>query len=264
VPASRPQALARAAPAALRRKPKKAAAAPPAPSIGTKYTHPPGAKSTLASPVAEVDGRNFTLKDGAKVLMTTAAQSGKPITVQPAHATACKGAPTDSYLNNPLYVGIKDFGAIPEGEYKTNLSNFATFSTFEQARMTLGGSYTDPFGKPLHGGDWGAGRGPLTPTKLLPATCGNTAKRSGFYLHGGNLAGSSGCIDVGNSGLSSFLTLMAGYTANLKVKVKYLHPAPAVGSGTRALGRFTYPTQGGKPVENPGLLDRVKSVFEGD
>ena len=234
-------------------------------SIGTKFTNPTGPKTTLKSVHAEFDGATFTVFESKKAILSHPAQSGKPVTVRPSDVTMCKGSPTDSYLNNPRYVGIKDFGPIPEGEFLFRSSAFATFTGAEQLTMITGGMYVDPFGTPLHGGDWGSGRAPLRPTKILPAPkgCGNTAARSGFYLHGGSLPGSSGCIDIDNDGIDGLLKLIAGYGKDIPVKVAYTAPPPSVGQTTRRLGGFTYPTDDkGQPIKDPSIWDRLRGATQ--
>jgi uncharacterized protein DUF4157 len=228
--------------------------------IGTAFTHT-RRTSPYRSITATFDGRDFVLSAGGTVLMTVPAQSGRPYSVRAADATACGGSTSDSYLNNPRYVGIADNGPIPEGTYRFRANRIATFSTTEQATMMLGGSYTDPFGGSIHGGDWGAGRVALNPVTILPGPpgCGNTRRRSGFYLHGGVMPGSSGCIDIGDSGITTLLTHLDGYTRNITVTVRYTHAAPSVGPIDRALGRFTYPGQ-----ENPTVGDRLRSLFGGE
>jgi hypothetical protein len=231
--------------------------------IGTAFTHPKGATTRLAKVHATFDGANFTVLDGSTPILTHPAQSGRPVSVRPADAATCKGSTSDSYLNNPLYVGIQDFGPIPEGDYRFSLSAFATFSAAEQLTMISGGTFIDPFGASLHGGDWGSGRAPLRPVKILPGPpgCGNTAKRSGFYLHGGSLPGSSGCIDIDNDGIDSLLKLLVGYRKDIPVKVTYTSAAPSVGWGTRRLGGFTYPTDDkGRPIKDPSIWDRIRSA----
>lgn len=242
------------------------ARAPKPPSIGSKFVPPPGATSKYKNVHAEFDGQDFIVYDGTTVIMTQPAQSGKPISVRAVDATACGGSTSDAYTNNPLYVGIQDFGAIPEGDFTVSLSEFSTFSTLEQAQMITGGMFTDPFGNALHGGDWGSGRAPLHPKTLLPSKtgCGDTKKRSGFYLHGGSLPGSSGCIDIDNSGINTFLSTLGGYKSVIPVKVKYKHPAPTVGAAQRGLGRFTYPTKDGKPIKDPSWGDRFRAIWGSD
>lgn len=227
--------------------------------LGTRVTHPTGSRSPYRRITGDFDGREFVLRGDSTELMRVAAQSGRPYTVRSRDATACGGSPTDSYLNNPRYVGIADNGPIPEGEYQFRATSMATFSLDEQAEMITGGHYTDPFGASLHGGDWGAGRVALNKIRVLPGSrgCGNTATRSGFYLHGGVMPGSSGCIDIGNSGIDTLVRLLQGYRGQVVVTVRYRHPAPDVGIVDRALGRFTYPGQ-----ENPTITDRLRSLFD--
>jgi hypothetical protein len=160
-------------------------------------------------------------------------------------------------MNNPRYVGIKDNGPIPEGEYKFKRSDMTTFSAIEQFKMSLAspGTYTDPSGSDLHG-DWGAARAPLAPVKIEPSPfCGDTSKRSGFYLHGGSMPGSSGCIDVGNTAVTDVVNKLDGFTSPVHVKVKYTKGAPSVGAASRAAGRFMYPKK-----KDPSLWDRIKSA----
>jgi Domain of unknown function (DUF4157) len=246
--------------AVLARAPKKS---PPA--IGSKFVPPSGATSKFKDVHAEFDGQDFIVYDGTTVIMTQASQSGKPISVRSSDATACGGSTADAYINNPLYVGIQDFGAIPEGEFTVSLSEFSTFGAWEQAQMITGGMFTDPFGQALHGGDWGAGRAPLRPKTILPGKgCGDTSKRSGFYLHGGSLPGSSGCIDIDNRGISTFLSTLGSYKSVIPVKVKYKYAAPTVGTVQRGIGRFTYPTKDGKPIKDPSIWDRIKAIGGGD
>jgi Domain of unknown function (DUF4157) len=229
--------------------------------IGTAAKHPGGVPSPFKTVEATFDGATFVLKGDGKAILSVAAQSGRPISVRAADAKACGGSTAESYLNNPRYVGIKDNGPIPEGEYQFRYEQIATFSAAEQLQMTLGGHYTDPFGTSLHGGDWGSGRVALRPVKILPGKkgCGDTKTRSGFFLHGGVLPGSSGCIDIGNTGMDDLVRSLAGFRGRITVKVLYTQPAPTVSAGQRALGRFTYP--GG---DDPTLMDRLKAALGGD
>lgn len=230
-------------------------------TLGTAFTHPPGVTSPYRRITATFNGSEFVLYGDRHVLMRISAQSGRPYSVRAADATACGGSTSESYLNNPRYVGIRDNGPIPEGEYQFRAASMATFGFSERMRMMGGGHYTDPFGDSLHGGDWGSGRVALNPVRILPGPrgCGNTAVRSGFYLHGGIMPGSSGCIDIGNSGVDTLVSLLQGYTGSITVRVRYTAPAPDVGFINRALGRFTYP-----PGENPSIRDRIGNIFSGE
>ncbi|MGW2254966.1 eCIS core domain-containing protein [Kitasatospora sp. NPDC001660] len=224
--------------------------------LGTKFSHPAKARSPYKKITAHFDGARFTVSGDGKQLMQADAQSGRPYTVRPGDAAKCGGKPDDTYLNNPRYVGIADNGPIPEGTFQFEATQWATFSRVEQLKMLPGGNFTDPFGTSLHGGDWGAGRVPLSPVTIVPAPkgCGNTKTRSGFYLHGGVMPGSSGCIDIGNTGVDRLLALLPGYTGKITVTVKYTATPPDVGTVGRAVGRFTYPKK-----KDPSFLDRLKA-----
>lgn len=229
--------------------------------LGTRVTHTQSS-SPFRHIAATFDGQDFKLMGDGRVILQASAQSGRPIKVRSAEARKCGGSTDDTYMNNPRYVGIADNGPIPEGEYQFRATEMATFSFAERMKMLPGGDYTDPFGRSLHGGDWGAGRVALNPVRILPSRfCGNPRTRSGFYLHGGILAGSSGCIDVGNSSYSSVVELLNGYRNPVHVSVSYTHAPPEVGFFGRAVGRFTYPRTGG---HNPSILDRLGSLFGGD
>jgi hypothetical protein len=225
--------------------------------LGTKFTHPAGTKSPFRKLEGHFDGDKFTFTADGAVLFQVSAQSGRPYTVKATDAAACGGRPDDTYLNNPRYVGIADNGPIPEGKYQFTAAQLATFSGAEQLKMITGGSFTDPFGASLHGGDWGAGRVPLTPISIVPVPkkMGSTGARSGFFLHGGSLPGSSGCIDVGNDAIGQLVKALPGFTGKVVITVKYTAPPPTVGAAQRALGRFTYPK-----AKNPSLMDRIKAA----
>lgn len=231
-------------------------------TLGTKVTHSKGAKSPFKKVTCAFDGANFTMTADGKTVLTAAGQSGRPNTVNAADAKACGGKTTDSYLNNPRYVGIKDNGPIPEGTYSFTRASMVQFTTVEQAKMALAspGTYKDPSGSDLHG-DWGAGRAALNPGTIKPsAFCGDTSKRSGFYLHGGVMPGSSGCIDIGDSAISSVISLLDGYTASIPVTVKYTIKAPpTVGALDRAAGRFMYPKK-----KDASIWDRIGEAVGGD
>lgn len=230
-------------------------------TLGTSVTDPPGTAAPFKKVSANFDGATFVLTGDGKAVVSASGQSGHPNTVDAADVTACKGKADDSYLNNSRYVGIKDKGPIPEGTYTFRHSEMTTFSSNEQRKMSLAkpGEYVDPKGLDLHG-DWGAGRVALKPTKIEPSKfCGNTAARSGFYLHGGNMPGSSGCIDIGNDGIGKVVSTLTGYTAPVTVTVKYTQPAPSVGFLDRAAGRFMYPKK-----KDAGMWDRISGALGGD
>ena len=226
-------------------------------TLGTKVTEPKGAAAPFKTVSGTFDGAKFRLIGDGKTIVEADGQSGHPNQVDPADATACKGHPDDSYMNNVRYVGIRDKGAIPEGEYTFRHSEMVTFTRWERSKMALAqpGTYADPSGLDLHG-DWGAARAPLHPVRLLPSSfCGSTTARSGFYLHGGVMTGLSGCIDIGNSAITDVVQQLMGYTNPVHVTVRYAAPTPKTGPLERAAGRFMYP---GKKTS---IWDRIKSVF---
>nr|QNO51016.1 hypothetical protein EDLMLJLI_00009 [Methanosarcinales archaeon ANME-1 ERB6] len=229
--------------------------------VGARVTHPEGRRSRYRCIEMEFDGREFIVNGDGTEALRASAQSGRPRTVLPEDAGRCGGSSTDSYMNNPRYVGVADNGPIPEGEYRFRVTEIATFSEEEQDIIFYGGEYIDPFGRRMHGGDWGSGRVPLHPVSgtIRPSpvpACGNTARRRGFYLHGGIMPGSSGCIDIGNDAFSNLVELLLGYRGLLTMRVRYQHPAPYVGPIGRALGGFTYPR-----VEEPGVLSRIGAAL---
>jgi len=83
---------------------------------------------------------------------------------------------------NPKYQKCRDLGPIPEGEYY-----------FDPADIER-----PPLLDRIMGSDWGKYR-----VRLFPL--GNTAERitsfnrtGGFYIHGGRVEGTAGCIDTGD------------------------------------------------------------------
>jgi len=212
--------------------------------IGQKFSHKAGAKSPHKKITGHYDGQTFTLFGDGGELMSTPAQSGRPYTVTEEDAKKCGGNKDDSYMNNPLYVGIRENGPIPEGKFQFSASQMATFDSGDRLKLVTGKhkSFTDPFGNTMHGGDWGPGRVALNPVQIIdaPKGCGDTKKRSGFYLHGGILPGSSGCIDVGNGGLKEVMKHLDGYQGQITISVKYAGGAQKVGWFKRLMGRITY------------------------
>jgi hypothetical protein len=81
--------------------------------------------------------------------------------------------------NNNKCVANKNQGPIPTGKYQLNVSEISQPNAIGTLLRQLRG-------------DWGSWRVPLHP---LPAT--QTYGRSGFFLHGGSIPGSAGCIDFG-------------------------------------------------------------------
>jgi len=90
--------------------------------------------------------------------------------------------------NNPKCSANKNQGPLPPGKYQLNVSEISQLGAFGTLLRQLRG-------------DWGSWRVPLHP---LPAT--NVMGRSGFFLHGGQIPGSAGCIDFGGGIFGNSLT----------------------------------------------------------
>jgi RHS repeat-associated protein len=230
-------------------------------TIGKRFIHPEGAVSPYKRVYGTFDGSHFVLtgelkSGGSRELLNVGAQSGRPYSVSPADAAKFHGSTKDSYLNNPRYVGSAEQGPIPEGKFRFYATDLGLFGPWERYRL-IGKGGIDPFGKEIHAGDWGAGRAPLTPLHIEHSPFGgDPSRRSGFYVHGGRLDGSSGCIDIGNSGIEKLAESLAGYRGPIDIDVHYKGPAPDVGSIKRIEGRFVYP-----PQKDPSVWDRIKSAF---
>ncbi|MEP6859850.1 MAG: DUF4157 domain-containing protein [Deltaproteobacteria bacterium] len=197
------------------------------------------------------DGKNLiVLADGEEKFRFTA-NSGRPLLVRPEDLKSCGGDQrTDSYLNNPRYAGIKDYGPIPEGRY--------TFSPGTMQRFTFGEElwHIETHGHEHHykagsgditGGDWGAGRVALNPQRIVPTTCGKSTQRDAFFLHGGWFAGSSGCIDIGTS-FDELADWLTGFTGAIAIDVHYTEDPTSVGYFTGLGGVVAYEVFNNAPV----------------
>ncbi|HEB98833.1 MAG TPA: DUF4157 domain-containing protein, partial [Thiotrichales bacterium] len=137
------------------------------------------------------DGINLIAYGDGNKLFQVEAYSGKPVPVKDEHIRQCRGQEGEKYLNNNRYVGIKNYGPIPEGEFYFHPSRIQRFSFLQQAQLLLGGiqgETVDINGQRIHGGDWGSGRVPLRKERIEARNvpCGNPRSRSGFFLHGGS------------------------------------------------------------------------------
>ena len=180
------------------------------------------------------DGRFLHVFGDGKKLQSITAQSGKFESVDDKIKKKCSGGILDRYLNNPKYVGIKDKGAIPEGTYQFRPKSIQDFTAKDQKTLLTDMFTGKKTSKTSHGnvktGDWGSGRVHLIPVSstIKKSSCGNTKGRSGFFLHGGILPGSAGCIDIGSSFnmLSRFLST---YKKTIKLKVAYANKGKWIG-----------------------------------
>src|SRR5690349_2035626 len=151
------------------------------------------------------NGLELIVSGDKKEIFRFYARSGRPIRVTPDDAKACGAGPvTDTYLSDKRFVGIKDHGPIPEGTYGFSAGGIERFTSDEQWQLLTGGILGQKsvtiHGHGIHPGDWGSGRVELHPKGgVKEGPCGSAKTRSEFFLHGGILAGSSGCIDIGSN-----------------------------------------------------------------
>lgn len=189
------------------------------------------------------DGDDLIVYGDGQELFRYGASSGRPTQISEEHARECGGDPRiDTYMS-PRFVGIKDNGPIPEGTYRFSPSAIQEFTTSEQLELlwagVTGGDRTTVGGISMHSGDWGAGRVHLRPVRIGSAPCGNARGRGGFYLHGGLLAGSSGCIDIGTK-FDELARFLQGFQSSVTVEVRYETQTPRVGFLTGLGGALAY------------------------
>jgi hypothetical protein len=189
------------------------------------------------------DGQDLIVRADGTEVFRFSAQSGRPIPLRPEDAAKVSADPvTDSYMNDKRFTGVQDLGPIPEGTYQFNPGTLQRFSTGEQLSLmvTPHSSTAHTATGAVSGGDWGSGRVALTPVgKLREGPIPGANRRSGFFLHGGIMAGSSGCIDVGTS-FSTLADWLEGYGRAIPLTVTYEHPAPTVGPATGLSGMLAY------------------------
>jgi hypothetical protein len=118
------------------------------------------------------------------------------------------------------------------GTYSFSPPRIERFTGGEQLSLLMGGiagkKEVEVQGKNIHPGDWGSGRVALNKQGTVnEGPCGNANKRSEFFLHGGLLAGSSGCIDVGGD-FTTLADYLEGYGRNIVLTVKYEHGPSSV------------------------------------
>jgi hypothetical protein len=100
-------------------------------------------------------------------------------------------------MNNQNYVAKRDKGPIPPGSYTADITQLSNPNL-------LGDLYRNrPFGR---GADWGDWRVPLVADPETKVLDEQGIPRTGFFLHGGSLRGSAGCIDVGGGILGNSFT----------------------------------------------------------
>lgn len=189
------------------------------------------------------DGEQLVVYGDGGELFSYSASSGRPIQVTEEHANECGGdARVDTYMS-PRFRGIKNNGPIPEGTFRFSPPRIREFSTGEQLNLLVSGVFgadrVNLDGGSVHSGDWGAGRVALRKVRVSNAPCGNTQNRGSFFLHGGLLAGSSGCIDIGTN-FDELAEFLRGYRRPIVVEVQYTTDTPRVGFFTGLGGALAY------------------------
>lgn len=113
----------------------------------------------------------YSISSGKLVVKTGAATGPQYLVMD---ATSGRG----SSMNNPGDINLFKVGPIPPGSYSLNPSEISTGLMWSLTRNMKG--------------DWGSFRVPLHPQFDLP-----DGRTGGFFLHGGSIPGSAGCIDCG-------------------------------------------------------------------
>jgi hypothetical protein len=135
--------------------------------------------------------------------------------------------------STPLDQNRANFGPIPEGTYWIDPSEIRKLTDNPGARFPGGAVYEPNLDS------WGRYRVPLHPDAGT-----NTHGRSGFYLHGGTMIGSQGCIDVGHVNDSLLAWLKEAGCKKIKVVVKYSRRGKAVPSDPSQAPRGARPWRG--------------------
>lgn len=189
------------------------------------------------------DGRDLIVTADGTEVYRFSAQSGRPVPLRPEDAAKVGADPVvDSYMNDKRFTWVQDLGPIPEGTYQFNPKGLQRFTAGEQLSLltTSHSSTVTTATGGVSGGDWGSGRVALSPVGALhEGRIPGANKRSGFFLHGGIMAGSSGCIDIGTS-FSTLADWLEGYGRPVRLTVTYEHEAPTVGPLTGLSGMIAY------------------------
>jgi hypothetical protein len=189
------------------------------------------------------DGLFLTVFGDGKEILRFFAESGRPTLPTEEHVREC-GADrrVDTYMS-AVFAGIEDHGPIPEGEFQFNPSQIENFSFSEQMSLLWSGLWTSGSvkfrGRMQHAGDWGRGRVRLDKIRTQDAPCGNPHTRHSFYLHGGVIQGSAGCIDIG-SRFPELADFLAEFKKPIRIKVKYVYRTPRVGFFSGLLAGINY------------------------
>jgi hypothetical protein len=129
----------------------------------------------------------YVFNDEGKRIYKSAAESGK-----------------GPFMNKPLYQYLPKKGPLPEGRYFINPREFTRPYFLQYLKWAL-----------WDRADWGRMRIPIHPSdeKCMKG-------RSGFFIHGGLIPGSAGCIDLGTNELE-FYDLLKNHEGLIDVWVDY-------------------------------------------
>jgi RHS repeat-associated protein len=114
---------------------------------------------------------------------------------------------------NAKFQNLKDKGPIPEGQYKVDpvrTQSISNISFWDRLKGKIGGGTWPGLEK-----SWGEYR-----TWLTPMEGTNTYGRSGFTIHGGNVPGSAGCIDLTKDN-NAFHSWLKSYGKIIILNVQY-------------------------------------------
>jgi hypothetical protein len=204
-------------------------------------------KSTAYSSIRmQYDGRQLHVFGGGTEIFAFSANSGNPVRISAEDAAKCGADQVlDTYMDDPRFVGIHDRGPIPEGQYSLSPPSIERWGFGAQMGLLTHNVLGTAPPAVTHLGDWGKGRVPLA--KLGPVRegpCGDKGganTRFGFFLHGGLLAGSAGCIDI-DGDFDRLADWLAGDRRTVVVTVKYSEKPPSVGYFTGMGGMLAYQT----------------------
>jgi len=109
---------------------------------------------------------------------------------------------------NPKYQKCPNVGPIPEGEYSFDPGDFSKAGIYRTLQWYFRGI------------DWGTYRVPLTPSPDTKSKFEGWGRTGDFFIHGGRVEGSAGCIDIGNKDIE-FYDKLRDHNGDVDVTVDY-------------------------------------------
>ncbi len=175
--------------------------------------------------------QSFTGKNKTDLKLTTyeySADSGNPINFKPLSIYDKVNLTDDDKKNWNLLASFdyskdrqkkKSVGPIPEGNYyilKDKIQKFDSMSLFQKSKSLIGRG-----NMPGAIFAWGTYRFEIYPKKVTIGIGKSSVTRGDFFIHGGSLRGSAGCIDL-CSGIGSFVYYFTQQNQNkVHLIVKY-------------------------------------------